>query len=92
MNGTAVTSGGAGTEIARDVVDRELERLLGRELTRPLEVAVSMDLTTSAAAAWMHTLELVEREASRPNGLTRFPLAAAYLENLIIRRCMCRAC
>ena len=29
VNGTAVTSGGVGTEIARDVVDRELERLLG---------------------------------------------------------------
>ena len=32
----------------------------------------------------MHTLELVEREASRPNGLTRFPLAAAHLESLVI--------
>ncbi len=50
MNGTAVTPGGVGTEITRDVVDRELERLLGRELTRPLEFAVSMDLTGTTAA------------------------------------------
>jgi hypothetical protein len=50
VNGTAVTPGGVGTEITRDVVDRELERLLGRELTRPLEFAVSMDLTGTTAA------------------------------------------
>jgi AraC-binding-like domain len=60
----------------RDRVDRELESLLGRPLDRALEFDVGMDLTTSAAAAWMHSVELVLREASRPNGLTRFPLAA----------------
>ena len=70
--------------LARDRVDRELESLLGRPLDRALEFDVGMDLTTSAAAAWMHTVELVEREASRPNGLTRFPLAAVHLESLVI--------
>jgi AraC-like DNA-binding protein len=70
--------------LARDVVDRELERLLGRELTRPLEFAVSMDLTGAAAAGWLATLDVLEREATRPDGITRFRLAAAYLENLII--------
>ena len=63
--------------LARDRVDRELESLLGRPLNRVLEFDVGIDLTTPAAAAWMHTVELVEREATRPNGLTRFPLAAA---------------
>jgi AraC-like DNA-binding protein len=70
--------------LARDRVDRELESLLGRPLDRALEFDVGMDLTTSAAAAWMDTVELVEREATRPNGLTRFPLAAAHLESLVI--------
>ncbi len=32
----------------------------------------------------MQTVELVEREASQPNGLTLFPLAAAHLEGLVI--------
>ncbi len=70
--------------LARDRVDRELEMLLGRPLDRALQFDVGMDLTTSAAAAWMQTVELVEREASRPNGLTLFPLAAAHLEGLVI--------
>ena len=70
--------------LARDRVDRELESLLGRPVDCPLEFDVGMDLTTSPAAAWMHTVELVEREAARPNGLTRFPLAAAHLESLVI--------
>ncbi len=70
--------------LARDRVDRELESLLGRPLDRALEFDVEMDLTTSAAAAWMDTVELVEREATRPDGLTRFPLAAAHLESLVI--------
>jgi AraC-like DNA-binding protein len=67
--------------LARDVVDRELERLLGRELTRPLEFAVSMDLTGAAAAGWLATLDVLEREATRPDGITWFRLAAAHLEN-----------
>ena len=70
--------------LARDRVDHELEGLLGRPLDRALEFDVGMDLTTAPAAAWMHTVELVEREAARPNGLTRFPLAAAHLESLVI--------
>jgi AraC-like DNA-binding protein len=70
--------------LARGRVDRELESLLGRPLDRPLEFDVGMDLTTTAAAAWMDTVELVEREATRPDGLTRFPLAAAHLESLVI--------
>lgn len=70
--------------LGRDRVDRELESLLGRPLDRALEFEAGMDLTTSAAAAWMNTVELVEREATRPNGLTRFPLAAAHLESLVI--------
>jgi AraC-like DNA-binding protein len=69
---------------ARDRVDRELENLLGRPLDRALEFDVGMDLTTPAATAWMGTVALVEREATRPDGLTRFPLAAAHLESLVI--------
>ena len=43
-----------------------------------------MDLTGAAAAGWLATLDVLEREATRPDGITRFRLAAAYLENLII--------
>jgi AraC-like DNA-binding protein len=70
--------------LARDRVDRELEGLLGRPLDRALEFDVGMDLTTPGAAAWLHAVELVEREASRTDGLTRFPLAAAHLESLVV--------
>ena len=70
--------------LARDRVDRELESLLGHPLDRALEFDVGMDLTTPAAAAWLHTVDLVDREASRLDGLLRFPLAAAHLESLVV--------
>jgi AraC-like DNA-binding protein len=70
--------------LARHAMERDLERLLGRQLTRPLEFAVAMDLMTEQGAAWLSTLDLLEREATRPNGLVRFPLAAAHLESLIV--------
>ncbi|WP_147260395.1 AraC family transcriptional regulator [Pseudonocardia hierapolitana] len=68
----------------RRAVDRELERLLGHPLSRPLEFAVGMDLTTPAGASFLAALDLVEREAGRPDGMLRFPAAAAHLEGLVI--------
>lgn len=70
--------------LTRDRVDRELESLLARPLDRALEFDVGMDLTTPGAAAWLHAVDLVGREASRPDGLTRFPLAVAHLESLVV--------
>lgn len=70
--------------LARQAVDRELERLLGRELRKPLEFTVAMDITSADAAGWLSTLDVLERETARPHGVTSFPLAAAHLESLII--------
>ena len=70
--------------LAGHAVDRELERLIGRPLTRPLEFDVAMDLRTAEVASWLGCIELLEREAGRSNGLVRFPLAAAHLESLIL--------
>ncbi|MDQ3760277.1 MAG: hypothetical protein M3460_00815 [Actinomycetota bacterium] len=70
--------------IARHEVELELERLLGRPLTQPLEFATGMDLTTPAAQTWLSALDLLERESGRPDGLVRHPLSAAHLQNLVV--------
>jgi transcriptional regulator GlxA family with amidase domain len=70
--------------LARSTVDRELEKLLGHPLKGPLEFAVSMDLTTDGAMAWLSALDLLEQEAGRASGVLQFPLAAAHLEGLLI--------
>ena len=70
--------------LSRRAVDQELEKLLGHPLTRPLEFAVAMDLTARGAAAWLTTLDLLEQEAGRADGMLRFPLPAAHLESMII--------
>jgi AraC-like DNA-binding protein len=80
---------GAGSDqtclmLERHSVDRELEKLLGRPLSRPLEFAVAMDSTTPAATSWLAALDVLEREAERPDGMLRFPAAAAHLQGLLI--------
>jgi AraC-like DNA-binding protein len=70
--------------LARRTVERELEKLLGHALSCPLEFAVAMDLTTPGPASWRTALDLLEREADRPNGMLQFPVAAASLESTII--------
>ncbi|WP_170231141.1 cupin domain-containing protein [Pseudonocardia kunmingensis] len=70
--------------LERGVVDRELEKLLGHPLPRPLEFAVAMDLTTGAASTWLTALDVLQREADRPDGMLRFPAAAGHLEGLVI--------
>jgi AraC-like DNA-binding protein len=70
--------------LAREAVERELEKLLGHPLPRPLEFAVAMDLTTPDSSAWLAAVGLLEHEAERVIGVLSFPLAAAHLEGLVI--------
>lgn len=70
--------------ITRRELERELERLLGRPLTHPLQFPPGMDLTTPAAQTWLATLDLLERESARPDGLVRHPLGAAHLQHLLV--------
>jgi AraC-like DNA-binding protein len=62
----------------------ELEALLDRPLSRPIEFAPAMDLTTRRGRAWVDTLWLIERESQRPDNLLDYPLAARNLESVLI--------
>jgi len=80
---------GAGSDqmclmLERQAVDRELEKLLGHPLSRPLEFAVAMDVATAVAASWLAALDMLEREAERPDGMLCFPVAAAHVEGLVV--------
>jgi AraC-like DNA-binding protein len=80
---------GAGSDqmclmLERQAVDRELEKLLGHPLSRPLEFTVAMDVATAVAASWLAALDMLEREAERPDGMLCFPVAAAHVEGLVV--------
>jgi AraC-like DNA-binding protein len=68
----------------RTELDLELERLLGRPLTRSLEFSPAMDLTSPPGRSWRMAVALLEREAARDGGMTTQPLAAAHLLSLIL--------
>lgn len=53
---------------ARDAVDRELARLLGRPAHGPLRFDVGMALTTPAAQAWLRGLDFLAEELAAPPG------------------------
>src|SRR5690606_32497107 len=57
-----------GIRIDRDLVDRELEALLGRPVRVPLEFALAFDLTTPAGRAWRAALDLLLAELDEPDG------------------------
>ncbi|HEX4395663.1 MAG TPA: AraC family transcriptional regulator [Mycobacterium sp.] len=68
----------------RDDLESELEAMLGRPASRPVEFATSMDLGTSASRSWLCAVGLLRRECRRPDGLVAHPLSARQLELLLI--------
>ena len=70
--------------IDRREVELELERRLGRPLGRPVRFANAIDLRTPVMQSWLAVLDLVEREAARPDGIAQHPLGAAHLQGLVI--------
>ncbi len=67
--------------IDREHLERHLCRTLGRSLDRPLRFALGMDLTTSAARAWLNVMTLLLNEVSVGE-----PLAPQQLEALVLQR------
>lgn len=72
-----------GIRIDRDLVDAELEALLGRPVRAPLEFALEFDLTSPAGRAWRASLELLLAELDNPDGLIGQPVVRAYHERLL---------
>lgn len=82
---THCTEGAAqlGIRVDRDLVDAELEALLGRPVRAPLEFALEFDLTSAAGRAWRAALELLLSELDNPGGLIGRAAVRSYHERLL---------
>jgi AraC-like DNA-binding protein len=69
--------------IDRDRIEQHLRGALGRTLDRPLRFGLAMDLTSSAARAWLNIMNLLLREVSVAKGP---PAAMEQLESLAFQR------
>src|SRR5262249_8555918 len=67
--------------IDRDRVEQHLRGTLGRSLDRPLRFRLGMDLTSTAARAWLNVMNLLIREVSED-----LPVAVEQLEALVFQR------
>lgn len=72
-----------GIRVDRDLVDAELEALLGRPVRVPLEFALEFDLTSPAGRAWRASLELLLAELDNPDGLIGHSAVRSYHERLL---------
>jgi AraC-like DNA-binding protein len=65
-------------------VQVELENLLGRAITSPLDFATTFDLTNTQGAAFAQLLRLMDLESRRPDGLLGHRLAVQRIEQILI--------
>ncbi|MFD1715294.1 AraC family transcriptional regulator [Amnibacterium flavum] len=70
--------------ISREQLQLELQNLLGRELSRPLEFNGEIDLTTAGARAMMQALQMIDEASDLEAGLLAHPLAAQRLEQVLL--------
>jgi AraC-like DNA-binding protein len=72
-----------GIRVDRDLVDAELEALLGRPVLAPVEFALEFDLTSPAGRAWRASLDLMLAELDNPDGLIGQAAVRSYHEKLL---------
>jgi AraC-like DNA-binding protein len=70
--------------IPRQTVHLELETMLDRPVTKPIEFATAMELTSDPGKAFTDALHLVERQSEGADSLLGHPLAAENIERLLV--------
>jgi AraC-like DNA-binding protein len=65
-------------------LERQLARMLGRTVTRPVVFDSCMDLTTDPAVRWHGAIQLLSSEVMTPNSLIQQGIGAGPLEELVI--------
>ena len=73
-----------GISVPSAIIKTELEHLLGRRLSSPLELAFDLDLTSPTAKTWNPLVRLLVEELRRPTALTQHPVAAKRVEAVIL--------
>ena len=70
--------------LERPAVERQLSRMLGRSLDRPIVFEPVADLTSDEAARWHGALQVLSSEIISPASLIRRGIGAGAVEELII--------
>lgn len=70
--------------IDRALVERHCMQYLGRDLRRPIEFQLSMDLTESGGESWCGLIRYLVAELDRETGVFTSPLARAHAEQLVV--------
>lgn len=70
--------------IERTAVERQLSRMLGRSLERPIAFERTVDLMTDEAVRWHSALQLLSSEVISQESLIQHGLGAASIEELIV--------
>lgn len=70
--------------IDRALVERHCMQYLGRDLRRPIEFQLSMDLTESGGESWCGLIRYLVAELDRPANVFTSPLTRAHVEQLIV--------
>jgi AraC-like DNA-binding protein len=65
-------------------LERQLARMLGRTVTRPVVFNPSMDLTTDPAVRWHGAIQLLSSEVMTPHSLIHQGIGAGPIEELVI--------
>ncbi|MDO8381805.1 MAG: AraC family transcriptional regulator [Microbacterium sp.] len=70
--------------IPRDHLKLEMQNLLGRELSRPLEFTGEIDLSTPGAQTIMQALRMIDGASHDKRGLLAHPLATHRMEQVLL--------
>jgi AraC-like DNA-binding protein len=65
-------------------LERQLARMLGRTVTRPVVFEPAMDLTTDPAVRWHGAIQLLSSEVMTPRSLIQQGIGAGPIEELVI--------
>src|SRR4051812_33474126 len=71
-------------KIDRVALENQLQEVTGREITRPVAMAPSMDVTTGPGRSWTRLAALLTNDLLGSDGLTANPLVAARLADTLI--------
>lgn len=70
--------------IPRDLLQLEVENLLGVQPARPLEFSAELDLATAGSRMMMQTLRMIDEGSDQEGGPLAHPLATQRLEQVLI--------
>jgi AraC-like DNA-binding protein len=70
--------------VSRDVLESELERLLGQSLPTPLTFDFHMPSTGPVRGLWRNALDLIRTELASPSGLAKHPSVGLHIQALLL--------